>query len=113
LWCVCTAGEPLLKLGPDLKNLIFCRNTKFLSILERFRSTIPAIAPSWGGSRFSKKDKSKQPTSGGLGMDPSTTGVKSTEERPVRQKDRNIWIVTAFAVSGVLFFGVLAFLMAK
>jgi hypothetical protein len=44
-------------------------------------------------------------------MEPRATGAKSAEH-PVRHENRNTWIFTAYAISGIVFFGVLAYYAA-
>ena len=41
-------------------------------------------------------------------MEVPATGVKSAEH-VVRHEDRNCWIYTAYAICGIVFFGVLAY----
>mgnify|MGYP006267537895 CR=1 FL=1 len=42
-------------------------------------------------------------------MDTRATGETSTEEHPARHEDRSTWIFTAYVISGIVFFGVLAY----
>jgi hypothetical protein len=45
-------------------------------------------------------------------MDSPATGGKSASQstvRSVRREDRNTWIFTAYAICGIVFFGVLAY----
>ena len=42
-------------------------------------------------------------------MDSQASGVKSADQPSVRHEDRNCWIFTAYAICGIVFFGVLAY----
>jgi hypothetical protein len=42
-------------------------------------------------------------------MDSQATGAKSANQNSVRHEDRNCWIYTAYAICGIVFFGVLAY----
>jgi hypothetical protein len=45
----------------------------------------------------------------GIYMESPATGAKSAEQGAVRHEDRNCWIYTAYAICGIVFFGVLAY----
>jgi hypothetical protein len=42
-------------------------------------------------------------------MDTTDTGAKSAEQRTIPQENRNTWIFTAYAICGIVFFGVMAY----
>ncbi|MGA9475426.1 MAG: hypothetical protein WBV36_23380 [Terriglobales bacterium] len=42
-------------------------------------------------------------------MEDATADVKSVDQSTVRHEDRNTWIFTAYAICGIVFFGVLAY----
>jgi hypothetical protein len=50
-------------------------------------------------------------------MDDQATGTNSGNPSPsakkIRHEDRNTWILTAYAISGLAFFGVLFFYIAQ
>jgi hypothetical protein len=42
-------------------------------------------------------------------MEDATADVKSVDQSTVQHEDRNCWIFTAYAICGIVFFGVLAY----
>jgi hypothetical protein len=42
-------------------------------------------------------------------MDTSATGTKSGSSPVVKREDRNTWIFTAYAICGIVCFGVIAY----
>ncbi len=46
-------------------------------------------------------------------MNAPATGTKSKDPRPAQIDNRKLWIVTVYAVSGIMFFGVMAYYAAS
>jgi len=42
-------------------------------------------------------------------MEDATADVKSADQNTVRHEDRNCWIFTAYAICGIVVFGVMAY----
>jgi hypothetical protein len=42
-------------------------------------------------------------------MDAQATGTKSGTQQAVKREDRNTWIFTAYAICGIVCFGVIAY----
>ena len=45
-------------------------------------------------------------------MDAPAIATKSENSQPCQREDRNTWIFTAYAICGIVFFGVLAYYTA-
>jgi hypothetical protein len=92
-----TAGEPW--------NLISQLQLRISSKISR------QFATSTVGRRFSRYDGAKF---GGLFMgdqtvENSSARVTSPRSREVRHEDRNVWVLTAYGVSALALFGILAY----